>query len=90
MFSISFLPWLLLLLGVVLSIPIVAYTESNRRKKAAAAAAATQADATPVEEEEGFGEVAGFDDTFGGEEVIAAEGDLGEVGNDEFDEDAFK
>lgn len=90
MFSISFLPWLLLLLGVVLSIPIVAYMESNRRKKAAAAAAPPETEETPEEGEEGFGEEAGFDDTFGSEEVIAAEGDLGEVGNEEFDEDAFK
>ena len=92
MLSISFLPWLLLLLGVVLSVPIVSYMENNRRKKAAEAAAAPPAEEEALEEEDevGFGEEGEFGESYGSEEVIAAEGDLGQVEGDEFDEKAFK
>lgn len=91
MLSISFLPWLLLLLGVVLSVPVVSYLENNRRKKAAEAAAAPPAEEGLEEKDEAeFGEEANYDDSFGSEEVIAAEGDLGQVEGDDFDEKAFK
>lgn len=89
MLSISFLPWLLLLLGIVLSVPVVSYVENNRRKKAAEAAA-PPAEEGAADEEDEFGEEPGFDESFGGEEVIAAEGDLGQTEGDQFDEDAFK
>jgi hypothetical protein len=36
-FSLSFLPWMLLLLAVLLSVPIVSFVESSRRKKELAA-----------------------------------------------------
>ncbi|WP_164101319.1 hypothetical protein [Candidatus Laterigemmans baculatus] len=61
MLSISFLPWLLLLLGIVLAIPIVSFVETSRQKKALAAAEppAEEGEIAEAEGEEVFAEDAG-------------------------------
>lgn len=93
MLSISFLPWLLLLLGIVAAIPIVNFVETSRRKKALAAAA-------PPAEEVAMEDAQGAEaDGFGDEPIDAfaaddaASGDFAQPADDDmaaFDEDAFK
>lgn len=101
MFSISFLPWLLLLLGIVLAIPIVSFVETSRQKKALAAAAGPasegEAEFAEAEGEEVFGDEAeaGFAEEGGlpSDEGMAADGGFGQPGDAEmagFDDDAFK
>lgn len=91
MFSISFLPWLLLLLAIILSVPIVSFVETNRRKKALAAATSeAQAGEGEPDDEGVFAEdpASGF-----GEEAVPAGGGFGQPEDAElagFDDDAFK
>lgn len=100
--SISFLPWLLLLLGIVLSIPIVSFVETSRQKKALEAAAA-EGEGAEEEGEEVFAEdaEAGFGDDGGfpgggamsADEGFGQPGEFGQPDNAElagFDDDAFK
>lgn len=95
MLSISFLPWMLLLLGIVLAVPIVGMVESQRRKRELAAARAE------MEAQQREMEVAGADGVLPeeGAAVAVAEGaDAfsgfgGEPASGQaspFDDDAFK
>lgn len=95
-FSLSFLPWLLFLLGIILSVPITAFMDAARRRKAIEAV-------NPSTDEQGE---ASADDEVVGEEVVAEEvevadggfgedtfggGDFGEnAPNRAFDDDPFK
>lgn len=88
--SISFLPWILLLLGIVISIPVVGMMESKKRKKEMAAAQAeydAQQRAREVADDDGMMQ----------EEmpVAASDGGFGDFGSSDpqmagFDDDAFK
>jgi hypothetical protein len=95
MLSISFLPWMLLLLGIVLSVPIVGMVESKRRKRELAAARAElEAQQRELEVANADGElpdegaavaVADGADAFSGFGGGAASGQASP-----FDDDAFK
>jgi hypothetical protein len=87
--SISFLPWMLLLLAIILSVPIVGFVESSRRKKELEAN--RPVDDQPIdgqEVEDGVGE------EVAGEGFAEAGTDGVDVGDNAFegafDEDAFK
>lgn len=91
-FSLSFLPWMLLLLAVVLSVPIVSFVESSRRKKELAALQAQSVepgldgengiveDGVGLADDGGFGDGGFGDGGFG-------DGGLGDSG---FGDDTFK
>lgn len=85
MFSLSFLPWAVLLLGIILSIPIVSVVENKRRKKALAA---MQPEGGVVEEEAmvEMDESGGF-----GDDIPAADPASDDpFANANFDDDPFK
>lgn len=86
MFSLSFLPWVVLLLGIVLSIPIVSYVENSRRKKALAAMQPEGGDGLEDEAVVEIDEAAEFgDDMVGG---TPASDDP--FANSDFGDDPFK
>lgn len=89
MLSLSFLPWLLLLLGIVAAIPIVSFVETNRQKKAMAAAAPPEDAAAPEAEGEEVFDAPAED----GFPADAGDGGFGQPADPDmsaFDDDTFK
>lgn len=80
-FSLSFLPWLLLLLGIVLAVPITAFMDASRRKKEQEALNPPAEDAG-----EGFDAEDAVHEEVVGEGIVEAEGGFGDGG---FGDDAF-
>lgn len=66
-FSISFLPWVLFLLAIVISIPVASFVENRRRAKLISTAASQQQEEAPADTiEEGIMETDGGFGSFGG------------------------
>ena len=86
MFSLSFLPWAVLLLGIILSIPIVSFVENSRRKKALAAMQPEGNDGLEEEAMVEMDESAGFGDEMAGAEPASDD----PFANANFDDDPFK